>query len=515
MATTTLIPVSQYLRMSTDHQRLSLPAQAALIQRYAEAHGFQVVRSYEDAGRSGLTLKRRDGLARLLHDIVKGDPGYKAVLVYDVSRWGRFQDTDEAAHYEFVCKNAGVPVYYCAESFENDCTPPSAIMKTLKRVMAGEYSRELSARMRRTKQINAQAGFWNGGPAPYGFRRMLIDDDGSPKQLLKEGDVKNLANGRVTLVRGSAKEVSRVLQIFRLRVHEGRSTKSIAQAFNRQGMKCRGRVWTYGQIISILTNPTYTGCLTWGRSTGMLGGKRVPVSKERWTLKPGAVQPLIGQETFEAAQKTFANRTIYMSNQELLDRLHSLLRRNGSLSQKMINASRDTPGATTYYHRFGNIRKAYELIGYLSTGNRSALWRMRRQHVRIQSSVLRQILRAFQGQVRVIRQPPGWRKVLTFQDGMKLSVLVCQCNRTSLGGLRWCVPVIPAEKAYPALLCRCNPENNAVRDFYLVPSIDRYCQFRVKEKDEWLGRGRHITRLTKVRKALDSMAKTTRLASLA
>ena len=300
MATTRLIPAAQYLRMSTDHQRLSLPAQAALIRRYATAHGFQVVQSYEDAGRSGLTLKRRDGLARLLHDVVKGDPGYKAVLVYDVSRWGRFQDTDEAAHYEFVCRNAGVPVYYCAETFENDCTPPSAIMKTLKRVMAGEYSRELSVRLRRAKKINAQAGFWNGGPAPYGLRRMLVDDGRSPKQLLKEGEVKNLANGRIILVPGTAKEVSRILDIFRLRVHEGRSTKSIAHEFTRKGMKCRGRAWTYGQVISILTNPTYTGCSTWGRSTGTLGGKRVPVSKERWTLKSGAFTGIIDQETFDA-----------------------------------------------------------------------------------------------------------------------------------------------------------------------------------------------------------------------
>src|SRR5437588_4471586 len=162
MATTTLIPVSQYLRMSTDHQRLSLPAQAALIQRYAEAHGFQVVRSYEDAGRSGLTLKRRDGLARLLHDIVKGDPGYKAVLVYDVSRWGRFQDTDEAAHYEFVCKNAGVRVHYCAETFLNDDALPSMIMKSLKRVMAGEYSRELGVKVFAGQRRGAMLGFRQG-----------------------------------------------------------------------------------------------------------------------------------------------------------------------------------------------------------------------------------------------------------------------------------------------------------------------------------------------------------------
>ena len=70
-----------------------------------------------------------------------GAAPYKAILVYDVSRWGRFQDTDESAHYEFLCKSAGVPVHYCAETFANDGSLPSLIMKALKRTMAGEYGR--------------------------------------------------------------------------------------------------------------------------------------------------------------------------------------------------------------------------------------------------------------------------------------------------------------------------------------------------------------------------------------
>jgi hypothetical protein len=60
---------------------------------------------------------------------------------------GRFQDTDEAAHNEFVCKSAGIPVHYCAETFGNDGSLPSSIMKALKRAMAGEYSRELSVKV--------------------------------------------------------------------------------------------------------------------------------------------------------------------------------------------------------------------------------------------------------------------------------------------------------------------------------------------------------------------------------
>lgn len=126
------IPIlaAQYLRMSTDEQRFSLEYQAKAIAAFAERHGFKVVRSYEDPGKSGLTLKRRPGLSQLLRDVLGADRPFKAVLVYDVSRWGRFQDIDESAHYEFVCRNAGIPVYYCAETFKNNTSAPSAIMKS-------------------------------------------------------------------------------------------------------------------------------------------------------------------------------------------------------------------------------------------------------------------------------------------------------------------------------------------------------------------------------------------------
>src|SRR5579864_4524136 len=97
------IPAAQYLRMSTEHQQYSLENQSAAIQNYAQSHGFEIIRTYSDAAKSGLVLKRRQGLRELLQDVVAGTATHRAILVYDVSRWGRFQDTDESAHYEFLC----------------------------------------------------------------------------------------------------------------------------------------------------------------------------------------------------------------------------------------------------------------------------------------------------------------------------------------------------------------------------------------------------------------------------
>jgi DNA invertase Pin-like site-specific DNA recombinase len=106
------IPAAQYLRMSTEHQQYSLENQSAAISRYAADHGFLIVRTYEDVAKSGLLFRNRPALRTMLQDVVGHRAAFKAILVLDVTRWGRFQDLDESAHYEFLCKQAGAPVHY-------------------------------------------------------------------------------------------------------------------------------------------------------------------------------------------------------------------------------------------------------------------------------------------------------------------------------------------------------------------------------------------------------------------
>src|ERR1700680_2816044 len=107
------IPVAQYVRMSDEGQQFSIENQKAAIQDYTNRHDFDVVRTYADTGKSGIVLKHQEALRELLQDVLSGNAKYKAILVYDVSRWGRFLNNDEGAHYEFVC--ARIPLHYCAE----------------------------------------------------------------------------------------------------------------------------------------------------------------------------------------------------------------------------------------------------------------------------------------------------------------------------------------------------------------------------------------------------------------
>ncbi|SMF24215.1 Resolvase, N terminal domain, partial [Xaviernesmea oryzae] len=167
--------------MSTDHQKYSTENQADAIRQYAEARGIEIIRTYADAGKSGLKIEGRDALRQLIEDVQAGDTDFTIVLVYDVSRWGRFQDADESAYYEYICRRAGIAVQYCAEQFENDGSPVSTIVKGVKRAMAGEYSRELSTKVFAGQGRLIEKGFRQGGPAGFGLRRTLIDEHGAVK----------------------------------------------------------------------------------------------------------------------------------------------------------------------------------------------------------------------------------------------------------------------------------------------------------------------------------------------
>jgi DNA invertase Pin-like site-specific DNA recombinase len=182
--------------MSTEHQQYSTENQADVLRVYALARGYEIVKTYADEGKSGLRIEGRAALKLLLEDVVSGKADYQAVLVYDISRWGRFQDSDESAYYEHTCKRAGIRVIYCAEQFENDGSPVSTIIKGVKRAMAGEYSRELSAKVFKGQCKLIELGYRQGGPAGFGLRRMLRDQKGDAKGLLARGEHKSIQTDR-------------------------------------------------------------------------------------------------------------------------------------------------------------------------------------------------------------------------------------------------------------------------------------------------------------------------------
>jgi DNA invertase Pin-like site-specific DNA recombinase len=136
------IRAAQYMFLAAQYVRMLTDIQADKIKEYAEAHGMEIVRTYADEGKSCLSVGGRPSLKKLVTDLGAGDVDFNVILVYDVSRWGRFQVMDESAHYENICLRACIAVVYCAEQFENDGPPNSTVLKSIKRAMAAEYSRQ-------------------------------------------------------------------------------------------------------------------------------------------------------------------------------------------------------------------------------------------------------------------------------------------------------------------------------------------------------------------------------------
>lgn len=356
---------AQYVRMSTDYQKYSIENQAAVIATYAQMHGLTIVSTYRDEGESGLRLKNRLGLIRLLNDVQTGNVDFDHILVYDVSRWGRFQDTDEGAHYEFICKKSGIKVVYCAEQFNNVGSVMAAIMKNLKRVMAAEFSRELSTKVRAGQLRLAAMGFRVGGPTGYGLRRELIDENRLSKGYLQRGQQKNLRTDRVLLRLGPPEEVKVIRQIFSWYVKDRKSKEEIVRRLNRDGVPNHlGRPWTRQIVNYILRNEHYIGNVVWNRMSFPLGERGVKNPPNLWVRKDGSITSAVDQDIFRRAQRRLTLRWLHLSDDDLLLRLKSLLRKQGRINERIINATLGIPSIRVYEERFGSLRNAYRRIGY-------------------------------------------------------------------------------------------------------------------------------------------------------
>lgn len=492
--------------MSTEHQQYSLEGQSAAIRAYAAAHGFEIVKTYSDSARSGVVLTRRTGLQNLLQDVVRGESDFKVILVYDVSRWGRFQDTDEAAHYEFICRSAGVPIHYCAETFVNDGTLTSLIMKSLKRAMAAEYVRELGDKVLAGQKRLARLGFKQGGPAGFGLRRMLIGPDGLPKGVLKFGERKSIATDRVILVPGPATEVEWVRKIFGMLIAETHSVCDIARVLNRAGVPYYDQTaWDYQRVHQVLTHPKYWGCHAFNKTTRRLYTKTVKTPSSHWVLTPGAFEPIVDRVVFDRAQVILRSRTHHKSNQQVLDELRAHVALTGRLSLSELNRSSKLPSPSTIRHRFGSLREAYTLIGYGARGQFDVVGSRQQNHV-LRTELFARIVAASGRTILPLQTDSKRRARLRLPNRVVVSVILARYVGMWKGAaVRWVVEPAPQERHLSALVARLNEKNNDFMDFHVFSRIDRRGRFFTRLDDPWLKTGRKIVNLSELCDAVASI----------
>ena len=471
-STTFQFRAAQYVRMSTEHQQYSTHNQADKIHEYADRRGIKIVRTYADEGKSGLSIGGRASLQRLIADVESDNTDFEIILVYDVSRWGRFQDADESAYYEYICKRKGITVAYVAEQFENDGSPVSTIVKGVKRAMAGEYSRELSAKVFAGQCRLIEMGFRQGGSAGYGLRRMLIDQAGLPKGELKRGEHKSLQTDRVILVLGPEDEVKTVQQMYRWLVDEDLSLGHIAQRLNAMRIRTdHDREWSPATVRQVLTNEKYIGNNVYNRRSFKLKKKHVVNPPEMWIRKEGAYEGLVTLETYMRAQSILTQRSQRLSDEVLLEHLRRLYETCGQLSSFIINQSEGLPSATTYAQRFGSLRRAYELVGYYSNRNTDFVEinrRLRQLHPEIVQRTT-EAIRQLGG--RVDRDPST--DLLLVNEELRISLVIARCKTADDGLLRWKIR-LDTHTYDPDLTVaiRLDAANVQELDYYLLPRLD-------------------------------------------
>ena len=463
---------AQYVRMSTEHQQYSTHNQSDKIREYADKRGIEIIKTYADDGKSGLSIGGRAALQQLIADVESGRADFNVILVYDISRWGRFQDADESAYYEYICKRAGIHVAYCAEQFENDGSPVSTIVKGVKRAMAGEYSRELSVKVFTGQCRLIELGFRQGGPAGYGLRRVLVDERGNIKGELKRGEHKSLQTDRVILMPGPEEEVAWVNRMYRWLIEEDATFREIADRLNEAGVNTdRDRPWTPTTVRTVLTNEKYIGNNVYNRSSFKLKKVHVENPPDMWVRKEGAFEGIVPLEFFLTAQEVITARSARLSDEELLEHLKRLYADAGQLSGVLIDQTPDMPSSAAYRNRFGSLACAYEMIGYRSDHDQERIAlnkRLRAMH----PEIIRRTEDAITKVGGSVTLDPK-TDLLTLNDEMVVSLVLARCQPQKNGSLRWRIRFDPMRyKADVTLAVRLDPENREEMDYYLLPWLD-------------------------------------------
>ncbi|MDZ4253394.1 MAG: recombinase family protein [Sulfuritalea sp.] len=483
-AGTVLLRAAQYVRMSTEHQQYSTRNQSDKIGEYAGQRGISIVRTYADEGKSGLSISGRAALQRLIADVESGKTDFSVILVYDVSRWGRFQDADESAYYEYICKRAGIRVAYVAEQFENDGSPVSTIVKGVKRAMAGEYSRELSTKVFAGQCRMIENGFRQGGSAGFGLRRVLIDQAGNIKGTLNPGEQKNIQTDRVILLPGPADEVRMVNSIFRWLIDEDLSISQMIARLNKMDVRTDlGRRWTFSTVREVLTNEKYIGNNIYNRRSFKLKKLQVKNPPAMWIRKEAAFEGIVPPEIFWAAQQVLNARATKYTDEELLERLRLVYQKRGRLSSFIIDQSPDLPGYDAVTRRFGSLARAYDLIGFRPKADLHYFEVNRKLRQRYPEIIARtqQTIAELGGDL--------WRDpatdLLHLNRELVISLVLVRCRIMPSGMKRWRVRFDPAKFAADITLAiRLDPTNEAELDYFLLPRLNfQFGRIHLKEKN--------------------------------
>lgn len=298
--------IAYYRHSAEDKQENSVAIQRLHVEKFATQHNIEIIHEEADEGKSGL-LANRPAFKRLFDNWIQNleAPEFNYVLVYDVSRWGRFQNQDEAGYFAHICTKYNKSVIYVSIGFPNEANQLfSSLGISLHRYMAAEYSRQLSEKVFYGSIKVSQQGYSVGGTPVYGMARELLDVNKKHIRVLAKGEHKQIANERVSFIPKDDETTEIVIKIFDLFVKEKYQLLDIATYLNSKCvLSANGKLWDKSKIVKILTNETYIGTRIYNKRWGRLKQKSCQNPRSEWVIIPKAFRAIIDENTFNKAQE--------------------------------------------------------------------------------------------------------------------------------------------------------------------------------------------------------------------
>ncbi len=353
--------VAYYRHSAEIGQENSVEIQQDNVVAFAKKHEIEIIHEFPDRGKSGLNAEGRPAFNEMM-EWVRTRDDFEIVLVLDVSRWGRFQDTDLSAHYESLCTQHHKQVVYTSIGFGRDEDRLiNQLRKSIDRYQSAEYSRTLSKKVFEGAAKVARQGYRPGGAPPYAFHRMMLDEKKAPDRILQPGQRKAIQNGRVILVPGDHDQVLIVQEIFVLFVEKGFDERQIAGLLNSRGVPSPGGVrWGVGSVRHILTNQQYTGCVVYNKTTQRLKTKPHRNPPKDWIVTPNAYESVVPPDLFQQAQRILDGRKGRYNRDEMLANLRTLYDKYHVITSQLIRAEKKCPSPGFYASKFGGLTGAFQ-----------------------------------------------------------------------------------------------------------------------------------------------------------
>ena len=301
-------PTAIYVRLSIENSGKdddgdSIANQISFCKAYLTEHtDLKLYDIYEDNGEKGTNFDRPE-FKRMMDDI-RSDK-VKCVLVKDLSRFGR--DYIEAGEYlEKIFPFMGIRFISITDGYDSlNCDDAEgALMIPLKNMINDVYAKDISRKIITSFRARQEKGEFLPAFAPYGYvkskkvaYRYEIDQETAPYvRMIFEWKAEGVSHNEICKRLNDMGAVTPARRKVDLGIWRAE--------------KYKHTVWHGRTIIDIMKNPTYTGCIVYGRIPKSLyeGIKMHRAPEEEWRYVPDAHEPIISQELFDKVQKMFADR---------------------------------------------------------------------------------------------------------------------------------------------------------------------------------------------------------------